>query len=113
MHFFTGYFARHANVPHALSIARWEPKGAQHLARLQELAPSAILLHGFRKRKISEKEYSKRYVEGLDALGIAAVEGFLRDGMTLLCWEGPGKFCHRHLLAEWLRGHGHTVKERS
>ena len=21
---------------------------------------------------------------------------------VLLCWEGVNKFCHRHILAEWL-----------
>jgi hypothetical protein len=25
------------------------------------------------------------------------------DGYTLLCWEGPGKFCHRHIVADWLK----------
>jgi len=26
----------------------------------------------------------------------------LQEGSVLLCYEGPGKFCHRHVVAEWL-----------
>lgn len=27
------------------------------------------------------------------------------EGATLLCWESPEKFCHRHLVAAWLKQH--------
>ena len=25
------------------------------------------------------------------------------EGKVLMCWEGPGKFCHRQCVASWLR----------
>lgn len=33
------------------------------------------------------------------------------DGKVLLCYEKPGDFCHRHLIAQWLCEHGFDVKE--
>ena len=38
----------------------------------------------------------------------------LRDlnDAIVLCWEKPGKFCHRHLVAKWLEKEtGLIVKE--
>lgn len=33
--------------------------------------------------------------------------------IVLLCYERPGEFCHRHLVAEWLRNDGYEVEELS
>ena len=34
------------------------------------------------------------------------------DRLTLLCYEKPSDFCHRHLVANWLRQHGAGISER-
>ena len=31
--------------------------------------------------------------------------------IILLCYEKPGDFCHRHLVAEWLAAHGTKCEE--
>lgn len=31
--------------------------------------------------------------------------------IALLCYEKPGDFCHRNLVAEWLNKNGYEVKE--
>ena len=31
--------------------------------------------------------------------------------IALVCYEAPDKFCHRHLVAEWLRENGFDVSE--
>ena len=31
--------------------------------------------------------------------------------IALVCYEKPGNFCHRHLVAEWLRNHNIFCKE--
>ncbi|MFZ5451507.1 MAG: hypothetical protein ACOZF2_06510 [Thermodesulfobacteriota bacterium] len=34
------------------------------------------------------------------------------DNFVLLCWEAPGEFCHRRVVAAWLRKHtGILVEE--
>lgn len=31
--------------------------------------------------------------------------------VVLLCYERPNDFCHRHLVAEWLREAGYNIEE--
>lgn len=31
--------------------------------------------------------------------------------IALICYEKPNEFCHRHLVAEWLKEHGLQCKE--
>lgn len=31
--------------------------------------------------------------------------------IALICYEKPGDFCHRHLLAKWLNAHGFECRE--
>ena len=31
--------------------------------------------------------------------------------IALVCYEKPGDFCHRHLVADWLNDAGYTVEE--
>jgi hypothetical protein len=31
--------------------------------------------------------------------------------IALVCYEKPTDFCHRHLVATWLRHHGYECKE--
>ncbi len=64
----------------------------------------------------------ERYVElyNREILGRLRVEDVVREIETLsedrdaalLCYEKPGDFCHRHLLADWLtRESGLVVEE--
>ena len=33
------------------------------------------------------------------------------EDIALICYEKPSDFCHRHLVAEWFRNHGHNCEE--
>jgi len=44
-------------------------------------------------------EYQRDVLCKLDA---AKVVEDLGSDAVLLCWEAPGKFCHRRLVAAWL-----------
>ena len=64
----------------------------------KDLAPSWSLVHETDPRK-----YEKRYkAEVLDKLNILRVAADL-EGCVLLCWERPDEFCHRQLVAKWLK----------
>lgn len=59
----------------------------------------------FRKYKKDGDEnfYTKQYhKEVLDKLNPQEVYEELGQDAILICWEGTGKFCHRHIVAEWL-----------
>lgn len=65
------------------------------------LFPTRNLLYNYRKNLdvgIYEATFKE---EVLDLLKPEVVFGDLK-GKTLLCWEEPGAFCHRRLVAKWL-----------
>lgn len=59
----------------------------------------------FKKYKIDGDEnfYTEQfYKEVLSKLNPKDVLDELGDDAVLLCWESPEKFCHRHIVADWL-----------
>jgi hypothetical protein len=97
----TSYFARSAQEPGAVSIARFPPRWYTG-RRYFRLAPKPDML------KIGDwDEYKRRYREeilsGLDPNEIlrdldVAVAG---HDVILLCFEKERTHCHRGLVAEW------------
>ena len=69
------------------------------------LGPSKELLKDYKAGNISKEQYTKIYLENLNNIWLD-IENFITDNkdknIVLLCYEGPGKFCHRHLLREFL-----------
>jgi uncharacterized protein (DUF488 family) len=98
----TSYFAKSATHPGAVSIALSNPKnfmGREYKA----LAPNGWFL---RKYKLDGDVdfYTEQYqAEVLDQLDPKEVLRDLGEDAVLLCWEKPGEFCHRHLVAQWLK----------
>jgi len=104
---FTSYFWRFhlKEVPHLVSIAWKTPEWFQG-RRYPALAPRGKML------KMPEDEYRRRYQAILDRLDPRQVYEDLGEDAVLLCWEQPGEFCHRRLVAAWLeRALGVTVPE--
>ena len=52
--------------------------------------------------KMDEATYREKYQTILDNLDPWKVYEDLGENSILICWEAPGKFCHRRLVAEWL-----------
>lgn len=84
---------------------------------MKTLAPPEKLLWKAQQGKISHEEYRARYLEAierqytpaslLEALAAAHSD---RD-IVLLCFEKKETFCHRRVLAEWLKGAAQTEIE--
>ena len=93
-----------------VSIARWEPQDVGDFKRYPTLAPGAWF------RSVERPEYEDRYFDLLYRLDPKQVLADLRalagDGVTpvLCCWERRWQieagraWCHRHLVAKWLKG---------
>ena len=99
----TSNFARHniEKFRNAVSIARstrWFTG-----RRYPKLAPSRDLFTKYLAGIVDETEYATEYRQDvlgkLDPVKAAAELG---SDAVLLCWEAPGKFCHRRLVAAWL-----------
>ena len=66
------------------------------------LAPTPSIFYDIKAGRIDTDEYTRRYnLEVLEKLDPQQVFNDLKD-KVLLCYEMPGDFCHRRLVAEWL-----------
>ena len=120
----TSYFAklkeleRYNIIPISISgkALDWY-KGLQY----KELAPK----YGFfmEQKKNNNKDYyiehfQKEVLDGLDAteviLDFSRMDyGFnvRENDIVLICYEKPSDFCHRHLVANWLKQNGFQCEE--
>lgn len=84
-----------------MSIAAITPQG--FAGRIYgKLAPPKWLLYEFKKigdKTQYESAYRARVLSKLDA---RTVFGELGENAVLLCYERPDRFCHRHIVADWL-----------
>lgn len=97
----TSYFAKYRGV-NGVSIALKAPTGFTG-RQYKRLAPRWDLLSGYKNGTINNEQYEQIYKQTvLDKLNPQTVYSDLGEDAVLLCWEKPEKFCHRHLVAEWL-----------
>jgi len=81
------------------------------------LAPNFRLLDNFKKKKISEEKFIVQYKEMLSELdpnNVLEHINLLTAGLEpiLMCNCAKTKFCHRHLVANWLESNtGIIIKE--
>jgi uncharacterized protein YeaO (DUF488 family) len=81
--------------------------GMKNVRSYRILAPSWELLGEWNQGRLTEEQYVQRFQqEVLAPLDASVIVKDLLLGHTdcvLLCYEGPGKFCHRHIVARWLK----------
>ena len=99
MMIFTSNFKIAGRLPQAVAISRGIPRGWQG-RRCKALAPPRDLI------KIMEPErfialYRAQVLDKLDPMKVIRDLG--GDNFIMLCWEAPGEFCHRRVVAAWLR----------
>lgn len=107
----TSYFSKSGYNPNAVSIAAKAPDGFKG-RQYKKLAPKYWFFKRY-KEDGDKKFYTEQYyIEVLNHLDPQEVFEELGENAVLLCWEGPNKFCHRRLVAEWLeRSLGVKVSE--
>lgn len=103
----TSYYARSGKNPQAVSISAKAPffyKGKAYL----DLAPTWDLLRAYKEGEVDAFGYTETYGEILKERGITPekVIDDLGEGAIMLCYEGPNKFCHRHIVAVWINNSG-------
>jgi len=75
--------------------------------QLPSLAPTWDLVKDYKTGKINDAEYVVKYLTILKERDLtpAKIYDAIPDGAILLCYEKPGQFCHRRVLAIWLQNH--------
>lgn len=129
---YTSYFAKLKSLPDnivPISICSKVPdwyKGLQY----KKLAPKYDFFMEWKKNhdndyyikcfneQVLDRLNAKNVVKELDnlLLGITTSIDYKADAIkvpeiTLICYEKPPNFCHRHLVAEWLRRNGFECEE--
>ena len=105
---FTSNFKIAGHLPQAVVISRGIPRGWCG-ARCSVLAPPRPLI------KIMDEAafiplYRAQVLDRLDPFKI--IQDLGQDNFIMLCWEAPGEFCHRRVVAAWMRKHtGILVEE--
>ncbi len=103
---YTSYYAS-KKLEHGMNLVGISqsipPFVKQNINIYKPLAPSWGLVSEFKKCMITETQYERKYYATvLNRLNPEEVYQELGADAVLLCWEAPGKFCHRHIVARWL-----------
>lgn len=91
------YLANMKNLPKD-SIKIVVTRSARHM-----LSPSKTLLFGYKSGKVDWTEYVKTFTREMDNPACVAVMREIKklaetNDVFLICYEAPGKNCHRYLL---------------
>ena len=120
---YTSYFAKLKSLPDnviPISICGKAPdwyKGLQYM----KLAPKYDFFMEWKKNHDNDyyiKCFNEQVLDKLDILTVIrdlidltiSAEQINKD-ICLICYEKPLDFCHRHLVAEWLRKNGFECEE--
>lgn len=107
---YTGYFSKTKKYVEAgltpISISRFTPNFFKY-ARMSILAPPVDLLNKFKQKEITEDTFTIAYLDYLHSFPPIYLEQLQeeieKDNLIFLCYEKPTDFCHRHILARFLK----------
>lgn len=119
---YTSYFAKLKDLPDniiPISICGKAPnwyKGLQY----KKLAPKYDFFMKWKETHDNDyyiKCYNEQVLNKLDVINVVrdliciVSEDTTGEYICLVCYEKPGDFCHRHLVADWLSKNGFECKE--
>ena len=141
MKIYTSYYSNFPEIPVdylCIGISRYIPQEFQTTTIKNFLytpnsilAPTKQTLLDHKAGKIDDNEYARQYFtslgDGIKKLGfsspneyfskmIAGFDAWNDEGfkaIVFLCYEKPGQFCHRHLLAALMKNLGFEIEELS
>lgn len=107
----TSYFfskkLRDIENPNIVSISMKYPEtifSKDDIRIYKQLCPGWTLIMEYKKHIINEQQYTNLYYENiLNKLNPKIVYNELGENAILLCWEKPGIFCHRRIVADWFK----------
>ena len=112
---YTSYFAAMRKMTdeqkaRCMSVARWTPKGISIPINTM-LVPAPDILRKF-KENGNQEAFAAAYMAMLEFRDpYAKATAKSMNDHILCCFEKPSDFCHRHILAQWLRDNGYKCEE--
>lgn len=119
---YTSYFGNLRNIPDGMvpiAICGKSPdwyKGLEY----KKLAPKYKFFMEWKQNHDNDfyiEHFNEEVLDTLDVNTVVSELERLRDtvndceDIVLLCYEKPGDFCHRHLVADWFNENGIPCKE--
>ena len=100
---FTSNYARSGAYSLSFAISKKPPDWYTGKC-LPQLAPTWELLNAYKKEEISQDDYVEVYIALLKKRQFTPqrIVDALPHNSRLLCYESPGEFCHRRVLAHWI-----------
>ena len=118
--FYTGYYAKTKKYEEAglipVAISDITPSFYEGMC-YREFAPRYEMFQRWKNGEINNTDYTQEYKNYLNTLNKEEIREDLDSpyqtgNLIFLCYEKPGDFCHRHVLADWLEENfGYDVKE--
>ena len=116
MKLYTGYFDALEKYVKAglnpISVAGWAPQDYKG-QEWKFFAPYFTTYTKYKSGEYTEQQYTKEYIAKIEALDKTELKAKIDkiENSIFLCYEKEG-FCHRHLLAEWLKEtFGYQIEE--
>ncbi|MCU0332703.1 MAG: DUF488 domain-containing protein [Ignavibacteriaceae bacterium] len=103
---YTSNYARNGKNPNAYGTSYVRPRWYNG-KMLPEIAPTKDLVTRYKNNEIDIEQYTREYIRTLRERGLTPEKALvlIPDRAILLCYEAPGDFCHRRVLAEWIYLH--------
>lgn len=105
---YTSNYARNSSNPNAVAISGAIPEWYEG-DWMKILAPKKDMVGRLKNNSpnYSQRKYTRDYLELLKSRNLTPekVIKMIPANAILLCYESPGDFCHRRLLADWLTRH--------
>ena len=111
MKLYTSYFAKvkqlqEMGFDNLRCVAGYAPKFFHDLPNahfMPDLAPRKLWWQYWHDNHLPNMFYVEQYNNTvLSKLDPNEVVKKLGDGAVMLCYEKPGEFCHRHIIADWI-----------
>lgn len=115
---YTSYFAKLKKLPSdivPISICGKAPVWYQGI-QYKKLAPKYNFFKEWQETKDNDYYihcFNEQVLSFLNPVTVVKELCNLSKGkdIALICYEKPGDFCHRHLVADWLRQAGFSIEE--
>ena len=117
--YYTSYFANIKKLPSdvvPIAICGKSPEGYLGF-QYRKLAPTWQIYSDWKYKhhdnNIYTSQFKQQVLNRLDPLLVEDELLAITNGRTfcLICYEKPGDFCHRHIVAEWMRESGINIQE--
>lgn len=117
--YFTSYFANFGKIPTGVIPVAICGRAPDWWRKLQykKLAPSWSIWSEWKYDHHNNDIYTARFnneiLANLDVNIVMRQLLELTEGkpFCLMCYEKPGDFCHRHLVADWMKSAGINIEE--